>query len=349
MGSWRIIFYSFFAIGLLSIVKIYRRAIRRFDSQEISALRAHLQQFGHGRRIYSTRGTHGEKMMLVRRFTGRKDPPPIVVAPWTTPAKKTENDQIELRSFVFAETAKVDSAYGVPMTATDKSENEQLKREATRRLCARSNKLSKLSKNAQPSNKCKQNLEFLRCISCSERDGTWYTAVSDTGSLFGKVFNGTTMHFPNYNDGPFMFQQLDIAIPIAGQDDKLRRFAAKLGTSIKKFRSGMFGATITVRLLVTRFTFDSPSIGTDELEEFRLHLAEAAGLVDVADEVVFVEVKDSFEFSRAKAVNALHQQTYHGDSSVLAVVDVDLSIKSKFLRNALTYPFPNGTLAGMRH
>ena len=157
------------------------------------------------------------------------------------------------------------------------------------------------------------------------------------------------MHFPNYNDGPFMFQQLDIAIPIAGQDDKLRRFAAKLGTSIKKFRSGMFGATITVRLLVTRFTFDSPSIGTDELEEFRLHLAEAAGLVDVADEVVFVEVKDSSEFSRAKAVNALHQQTYHGDSSVLAVVDVDLSIKSKFLRNALTYPFPNGTLAGMRY
>ena len=93
MGSWRIIFYSFFAIGLFSIVKIYRRAIRSFDSEEISALRAHLHQFGPNHRIYSTRGTRREKMMVVRRFTGRKDPPPIVVAPWTTPAKKNEKDQ----------------------------------------------------------------------------------------------------------------------------------------------------------------------------------------------------------------------------------------------------------------
>jgi len=283
--------------------------------------------------------------MIVRRSTGQKIIPPIVVAPWTTPGKKLFNskskkDKVEHRSFVFAETATLDSEYGVPMTAIDKNENEQIKKEASRRLCARS---KKFSQNAQPALRCNRNLELLRCVSCSERDGTWFSAVSETGAVFGKVFNGTSLQFPNYNDGPFMYQQLDIAVPIAVQDDKLRRFAAKLGPSISRFRSGMFGAKITIRLLVTRFPFDSPSIGTPELEEFRLQLAEAAGLIDVANEVVFVEVEDVSEFSRAKAVNALHREAYHSDSSVLALIDVDLSIQSKFLRNALTYPFPNAS------
>jgi len=226
------------------------------------------------------------------------------------------------------------------LTGVDKKDNEKIKMQAARRLCARS---EKYSQSAQPALRCKQNLELLKCVSCSERDGTWYTAVSETGAVFGKVHNGTKLQFPNYNDGPYMYQHLDIAVPIAGQDDKLRRFAAKLGPSIKKFRSGIFGAKITIRLLITRFSFDSPAIGTSELEEFRMQLTEAAGLVEVADRVVFVEVKDSPQFSRAKAVNALHRETFHSDDSVLACIDVDLSIESKFLRNALTYPFPNSS------
>jgi chondroitin sulfate synthase len=35
--------------------------------------------------------------------------------------------------------------------------------------------------------------------------------------------------------------------------------------------------------------------------------------------------------------------TYHNDQSVLAVIDVDLQIGPKFLRNCMTYPFPNGS------
>ena len=267
------------------------------------------------------------------------------MAPWTTLQVTLGNRhrhheiEIEQRSFVFAESAKLDSEYGVPMTAVDKKENEEIKEKIGRRLCARS---KKFSKNPQATLRCKRNLELLRCVTCSERDGTWYTAVSETGAVFGKVFNGTSLNFPNYNDGPFMYQQLDIAVPIAGQDDKLRRFAANLGPSIKKFRSGLFGAKVIIRLLITRFSFDTPSSGTTELEEFRVHLAEAAGLLDVADEVVFVPVEGLAEFSRAKAINVLHHEAYHHDSSVLAVLDVDLSIRSTFLRNALTYPFPNG-------
>jgi hypothetical protein len=354
MKSWRIVFYGFLVIGLFSIIKIYRRAISKFHSKEISALPYEYTHSDANHEIYSSqesRSSASGKQMVFRRSTGQKIVKPIVVAPWTTPGKnivfdsKSKKDKVEHRSFVFAETAKLDSEYGVPITAIDKHDNEQIKKEASRRLCARS---KKLSQNAQPALRCKQNLELLRCISCSEKDGTWYTAVSETGAVFGKVFNGTSLYFPNYNDGPFMYQQLDIAVPIAGQDDKLRKFAAKLGFAIKKFRSGMFGAKITIRLLVTRFSFDSPSIGTTALEEFRLHLAEAADLVNIADDVVFVEVKDASEFSRAKAVNALHREAYHSDNSVLALIDVDLSIQSIFLRNALTYPFPNGTLVGMR-
>ncbi|VEU44988.1 unnamed protein product [Pseudo-nitzschia multistriata] len=140
-----------------------------------------------------------------------------------------------------------------------------------------------------------------------------------------------------------MYQQLDIAVPISGEDDKLRRFAAKLGASIKKFRSGLFGAKITIRLLITRFPFETPAVGTRGLEKFRKHLAKAAGLLDVADDVVFVPVKGVSQFSRAKAVNALHRKAYHEDNSALAVIDVDLSIESKFLRNALTYTFPGAS------
>jgi len=341
MKSFRIVFYGFLLTGLFSIVKIYRISINRFHSRRKSAL-SHNYRSGHNYEIYDRthlRRNASGKQMILHRSIGQKKLPQIVVAPWTTPGKKLK-DRAEPRSFIFAETAKLDSEYGVPLAAIDRNENEQIKKEASRRLCERS---KKFSQNAQPALRCKQNLELFRCISCSERDGTWYTAVSETGAVFGKVFNGTSLNFPNFNDGPFMYKQLDIAVPIAGQDDKLRRFAAKLGSSIKKFRSGTFGAMITIRLLVTRFSFDSPSFGTVDLEKFRIHLAEATGLVDVLDEVVFVEVDDASEFSRAKAVNALHRETYHGDTSVLALIDVDLSIQSKFLRNALTYPFPNAS------
>ncbi len=280
----------------------------------------------------------------MRRSKGQATNPPVVVAPWTKPGNVVldahKKEKVQVRSFVFAEPGRLGSDYGVTMSYLDKKQHEMIQKEASRRLCERS---KKASPNSQPSLRCNKNLEFLKCITCSESDGTWYTAVSETGSVFGRVVNGTSLFYPNYNDGPYLYQNLDIAVPIAGQDDKLNRFATKLGHSVKKFRSGIFGAKITIRLLVTRFPFDEPAFGTPELEEFRQKLTKTTGLTGIADQVVFVEVKDSPDFSRAKAVNALHRETYHSDGSVLAGIDVDLSIKSKFLQNALTYPFPRGT------
>ena len=340
MKSWRIVFYGLLVTGLFTIVRLYRKAIHNFRIRE-----EYKPSYSLNQQSPSNNNNYNDKQPIVRRSSGQSTAPAVVVAPWTKPGKLVHDahgmEKVQVRSFVFEKPARLGSDYGVQISYTDQKEHESIEKEASRRLCERS---KKASPNSQPSLRCNKNLEFLKCVTCSESDGTWYTAVSETGSVFGRVVNGTSLHFPNYNDGPFLYQQLDIAVPIAGQDDKLMRFANKLGHSVKKFRSGIFGAKITIRLLVTRFPFDEPAFGTPELEKFRENLAKATGLTDVADKVVFVEVKDSPEFSRAKAVNALHRETYHSDASVLACIDVDLSIKSKFLQNALTYPFPNGAL-----
>lgn len=332
MNTFRIVFYAVLITGLITTIKLYKRAINEYNrNHDLS----HVTFHSHA----------SQNAMVLRRSEGENISPPVVVAPWTKPGKefwdsKKNAPRFEHRAFVFAEPEKLDSEYGVKMTLIDKHEQHKIQKEASKRLCERS---KKASPNSQPSLRCNKNMVFLKCVSCSESDGTWYSAVSETGAVFGKVVNGTSLHFPNYNDGPFLYQQLDIAVPIAGQDDKLERFVKKLGYSLKKFRSGIFGAKISVRLLVTRFSFDEPAFGTKELEKFRKKLAKMSGLTDIADKVIFVEVPDSPDFSRAKAVNALHRETNHNDGSALALIDVDLSITSKFLQNALAYPFPGGT------
>jgi hypothetical protein len=287
-----------------------------------------------------------------------------VTAPWTEVKKNYRNKKSskanhvlssQPRSFVFAEIEKLDSEYGVPMSSYDKLQHQKIQGMLESRLCLRSNKQRHSTK------KCKSNVEVLKCISCTEQDGTWYTAVSQTGAVFGKVEHepddptdnsssssaSISIRYPNYNDGPFMYRQLDIAVPIAGQDDKLRRFVKRLGNAVEKFRYGLFGTKITIRVLITRFSFDDPPPETKELEQFRQNLIAVSGLSSnkFADEIVFVPVIDSArnEFSRAKAINALHKAARHTDDSALAVIDVDLSIGTKFLRNALTYPFPQSS------
>jgi len=333
---WRIIFYVFFVSGLSTIIDFYKKAIHIYhaSSQPYRITQNQNNNYGHELSSSSSR-----RMMIVRRSTSVS--PPIVVAPWTILARNKHNpEKVQPRSFVFAYIAKLDSDYGVSFSQADKRENEQIKKQTSHRLCARS---TKFSGNYQGTFRCKINVELLRCVSCSEKDGIWYSAVSQTGAVFGQVYNGTSLNYPNFNDGPFMYQQLDIAVPIAGQDQNLRKFTTQLGRAIKQFRSGLFGAKINIRLLITRFPFDKPSIKTQELEDLRLNLTETTGLVDIADEIVFVPVEGVDQFSRAKAINALHRITYHDDNSVLAVVDVDLQIGPKFLRNCLTYPFPNGS------
>ncbi|KAG7345419.1 chondroitin N-acetylgalactosaminyltransferase [Nitzschia inconspicua] len=279
-----------------------------------------------------------------------------VVAPWTyVPRIEGRSISESTRSFVFADIAKVEREnYAMNMAPLDQELKNMINNQLISRLCIGNDKQN-----------CERNVEIFQCLSCTEEDGAWYSAVSQTAAVFGRVDasgdvlkrsdnyhhsinNGKNisetlkLHFPNYNDGPFMYDKLEIAVPLAEQDDKLLKFAAGLRASIQEFQSGLNGLRIAIRLLVTRFSFDNPSPkDADQLEEFRRKLTKAAGLQGIGDEVVFVPVNSTNnQFSRSKAINALHQSAHHDDRSVLAVLDVDMSVGSKFLRNALTFPFP---------
>lgn len=207
---WRIIFYVFFVSGLSTIINFYKKAIHIYhaSSQPYRITQNQNNNYGHELSSSSSR-----RMMIVRRSTSVS--PPIVVAPWTILARNKHNpEKVQPRSFVFAYIAKLDSDYGVSFSQADKRENEQIKKQTSHRLCARS---TKFSGNYQGTFRCKINVELLRCVSCSEKDGIWYSAVSQTGAVFGQVYNGTSLNYPNFNDGPYMYQQLDIGVPIAGK------------------------------------------------------------------------------------------------------------------------------------
>ncbi|KAG7345409.1 chondroitin N-acetylgalactosaminyltransferase [Nitzschia inconspicua] len=277
-----------------------------------------------------------------------------VVAPWTNIPHDIDGRNISelTRSFVFADIANIaKDHFNVKMASSDREHQEMVREQLVARLCIRSDQKF-----------CEREVEILKCITCTEEDGTWYSATSKAGAVFGRVDESRNsversdnyhhnkrnknigqslkINFPKRNDGPFMFRKLDIAVPIAGQDDQLEVFAEKLSPAIRNFRSKFRGSKIAIRLLITRFSFDSPSPeDDDQLEEFRKNLTKAARLFD--EDVVFVPVQSTNnEFSRAKAINALHQVAHHDDSSALAVIDVDLMVSPKFLRNALTFPFP---------
>jgi hypothetical protein len=275
--------------------------------------------------------------------TPHLNPPSVVVAPWTH-IERTKDGKIAPRSFVFANTELLMSSdFSIPPTLHDKTVHKKIQADLEKRLCQRSKKLSDVR---QATLKCKRNVEILHCVSCLELDGMWYSAVSQTGGVFGRVSNATSsvIQFPNFNDGPNPYKHLDIAVPISGQDDKLVKFATRLGPSMKKFRAGLYGSKISTRLLITRFPKDVPNMHEashkGKLDAFRKNLTKLAGLQE--NEIVFVSVSGT-EFNRAKAINALHREAYQDDETALAVMDVDLSIGAPFLRNALTYPFPKAS------
>ncbi len=258
--------------------------------------------------------------------------PKPVIAPWT---KLMEIDgHTYPRSFVFSEVRKLDD-YGLKLRTYDESHRKKVQSLMEDRLCKRAGKFAATKYDA---NKCNQGIDLLKCSSCSELDGSWYTMSSVTGAVFGKAEQTASLRFPFYNDGPFAYQQLDIAVPISGQDAKLKTFALHLGSSIKKFRQGLLGSRIAIRLLITRFQNEHFE-NQQAMEEFQSELIRRAELDRPGDSVEFVAVEEP-SFSRAKAVNVLHSVACHNDDCVLACTDVDMNINSRFLRNALLFPFP---------
>ena len=122
--------------------------------------------------------------------------------------------------------------------------------------------------------------------------------------------------------------QLDLGVPVAGQDDKLIPFVTHLGTAMNIFRQHVMG-TYVVRLLITRYPQD------DQSETWRQSLLHSSHV----DSVEFVMVEDT-QFHRAVATNALHQQACQRTDCVLSIIDVDLTVGPGFLRNALAMVRP---------
>ena len=120
---------------------------------------------------------------------------------------------------------------------------------------------------------------------------------------------------------------LDLGVPISGQDDKLLEFAIVLGASIQEFRRRTRRKDIGFRIIVSRYSSDIAS------QQFRRQLAEKASLKP--NDIVFVSTPES-NFHRAFAINLLHKATKDSSDSVLAIVDVDMNVGPRFLFNALT-------------
>ena len=111
MNPVRIDFYAVFITGLFTSIKLYERATNEFNlSRDLSHVTFH--------------SPASQDVLVLRRSKGESVSPPVVVAPWTMPGReiwdsKKKKTKIEHRSFVFAEPEKLDSEYGVKMTAID--------------------------------------------------------------------------------------------------------------------------------------------------------------------------------------------------------------------------------------
>jgi len=128
---------------------------------------------------------------------------------------------------------------------------------------------------------------------------------------------------------PFPNTNIDIGVPVAGEDKKLVEFFRVLGNSIEEFRrlSESSQGSVKIRAVVTRYSQDDSSV------EFRQRLAEEAVLP--LDQVLFVKSEEP-KFHRAYAINTLHSATKRDERSVLAIVDVDMDVGPRFIYNSLT-------------
>jgi hypothetical protein len=198
---------------------------------------------------------------------------------------------------------------------------------------------NKALNKSQKSKVCVKALEIVKCISCSLDEGTWYSAVSQAGAVFGRVDESLNVDFHQDNAG-YGHKSLDIAVPVSGEDEKLRLFATRLGASINAFRQATYGSDVDIRLLVTRYPGDQfPS--TEEAELFRKELAAKAFLNGIGS-VILVDVA-SLNFSRAQAINMLNQHACHDEDCVVAAIDVDMDVNPTFMRNALSFTHPGAS------
>jgi len=278
-------------------------------------------------------------------------PKPALVAPWTRVITK-DNGKTKLpRAFIFTEVVNLED-YAIKIKKYDEDEYSQLKSLLMNQICEKAKATTlpqKLSSADQ--GKCKADLQVWKCSTCTGKDGAWYVGSSLTGSVFGQTDQGNPpIHFPsspagyseNKDSGPPFYKQLEIIVPIAHEDDKLKVFVQRLAGTVRKFRENHQGKQVALRLLITRFKDESFPSEKDQADVEKTLESKAGFNPAKGDSIKFIPVNE-IKFSRAKAINALHKAACHEKHCVLACTDVDMSIGVQFLRNALMYPFPGAT------
>jgi chondroitin sulfate synthase len=135
---------------------------------------------------------------------------------------------------------------------------------------------------------------------------------------------------------PNNIRNIDIGVPFSGRPETLDRFAAILGDTVQEFRKIRNADQVNIRLFVTRYEAD------DSSEEKRDELFQLSRV----DKVVFVPVSSGESFSRARALNAIHDFACGEDDNfkflkkngcVMAAIDVDMKLSEGFLVNAMQY------------
>jgi hypothetical protein len=134
--------------------------------------------------------------------------------------------------------------------------------------------------------------------------------------------------------------QLDIMVPVFQREDRLRLFATDLAMAIANYTNnnnkynhdkGGTPHITTFRLLVTRYSSEETRPTNDF--EFQSELSRLSYLPK--DNIVMIHAAAGQAFSRARALNLLHDHACHLDHCLATGVDVDMEIRHEFFQHAV--------------
>lgn len=127
--------------------------------------------------------------------------------------------------------------------------------------------------------------------------------------------------------------QIDLMVPVYERDDRLRIFATNLGKAVSDYRNlnndNSQLKISTFRLLVTRFSKEEQA----ESDSFKEELAKVTNLP--LDHIVMVKANDTTTFSRARALNMLHEAACHLETCLITRLDVDMEVRQEFFQHSI--------------
>jgi Chondroitin N-acetylgalactosaminyltransferase len=124
--------------------------------------------------------------------------------------------------------------------------------------------------------------------------------------------------------------EMDVMVPVYERDDRLRTFASNMGKAVENYQKQQHqGPRITTfRLLVTRFSPEE----IRESDDFRQELSLLTGLP--INNIIMVQAEGT-AFSRARALNLLHNAACHRETCLITRLDVDMEVRAEFFEHSI--------------